>query len=163
MTAPTLENLPLDVCDRLLCTLPNFATLQALVLSCRALHDIYVIRKKSVFDEVVKNEVGPALRYAVAVARGMKVLNGLNATQTHVYMWFQRTEWDGLRVGIEGENGREGDYWNSEIQLADVRACEDSRIVSTADAVETEFSLRCAISCPWLIVIPNSSRIQVQG
>ncbi len=73
--ASTLENLPLDVRDRLLCVLPDFPTLRAAVLSCKSVHDTYALRKKSIFDEVAKNEAGPAMRYAVAVARGLIHMN----------------------------------------------------------------------------------------
>ncbi len=36
----TLETLPSDVHDRLLCVLPDFTTLCAVVLSCKALHNM---------------------------------------------------------------------------------------------------------------------------
>ncbi len=69
--ASVFEKLPPDVRDHLLCVLPDFPSLLAAILSCKALHDVYSLRKKSIVDDVAKNEAGPAMRYAVAVTRGM--------------------------------------------------------------------------------------------
>ncbi|KLO11362.1 hypothetical protein SCHPADRAFT_475542 [Schizopora paradoxa] len=60
MTTPTLENLPMDVRDRLLCTLPDEESLKAAVLSCKALHEAYELHKKSINTEVFRNRLAEA-------------------------------------------------------------------------------------------------------
>ena len=67
-TNSPLEGLPLDIRDRLLTLLPNFASLRFTVLSCQALHEAFRLRKYSILKAVVENEVGPAFAEARAVS-----------------------------------------------------------------------------------------------
>ncbi len=108
--ASVLETLPLDVRVHLLCVLPDFPTLLAALLSCKALNDVYTLRKKSIVDEVAKNEAGPAMRHALAVTRGM----------IHVADAKVNGGWRRLRLGIEGDNNNEGEYWDEEVRLEDI-------------------------------------------
>lgn len=132
MSVSTLEDLPFDVLDRLLRSLPDFPSLRAATLSCKALHAAYALRKKSIFDDVVKNEAGPAMRYALAVARGMVQKSDAE----------ENGNWSRLRIGIEGDGEGEGAFWNEEVSVEDVYALEQFGVVSTAEAAEGEYSLR---------------------
>jgi len=87
-----------------------------------------MMRNKSIFDEVTNNEAGPAMRYAVAVARGMMHMND--------------ARWDRLRLGIEGDNDYYREYWDEEVRLEDVRVWKALSVVSAAEALEMEYSLR---------------------
>ncbi len=130
--ASTLESLPLDVRDHLLCVLPDFASLRSAVLSCKAFHGVYILRKKSIVDEVAKNEAGPAMRYAVAVTRGMIDLADAK----------ENGGWSRLRLGIEGDGDNEGEYWNEEVRFEDINGWKLLKVVSSAEALEKEYSLR---------------------
>ncbi|KLO11353.1 hypothetical protein SCHPADRAFT_906076 [Schizopora paradoxa] len=55
MRTPTLEGLPIDVHDHLLCMLPDEETLKAAVLSCKPFHEAYKSRKESIDKEVFDN------------------------------------------------------------------------------------------------------------
>ncbi|KLO11366.1 hypothetical protein SCHPADRAFT_475775 [Schizopora paradoxa] len=52
MITPTFEGLPEDVRVHLLCMLPDVEALKAAVLSCKAFHEAYKPRKKSIDNEV---------------------------------------------------------------------------------------------------------------
>lgn len=131
-----LESLPPGVHDELLCTLPDTTTLLNAVLSCKTLHYAYSLRKKSIIQEVVKNKAGPASQYALAVARAMI---RMKCAKKH-------GDWYRLRLGIEEDgNGNEGEFWCEEISVEDNLALETFEVVSTAEALEKEYSLRCAI------------------
>ncbi len=111
--------------DHLLCVLPDLPSLLAAILSCKALHDVYSLRKKSIINDVTKNEAGPAMRYAVAVTRGM--MHMADAKENGGWLW--------LWLGIEGNNN-EGEYWNEEVRLEDVKGWKALNIVSAAEAIE---------------------------
>ncbi len=88
------------------------------------------MRKKSIFDEVAKNEAGPTMQYAVAVARGMMHMNDpgidfdLRSRATMIVRGSVGTRRCAWRIfgGWEAALG----------------------VVTTAEALEVEYSLRCA-------------------
>ncbi|KLO09564.1 hypothetical protein SCHPADRAFT_561126 [Schizopora paradoxa] len=123
-TTSSLECLPLDVRDRLLTTLPSFASLRAAVLSCTALYEAYSFRKHSIFNAVVENEAGPALLEALAVSRATKDLD--------VY-----SKEDEINDKFAD---KEGPYWRNEVSVGD--AYEVGIIAQVASELEDLFSFR---------------------
>ena len=71
MTTSTLERLPADIHDRLLRTLPNTRTLKAAVLSCKAFHDAYELRKKTIQEEVSQNWLREENQWRAQVMKAM--------------------------------------------------------------------------------------------
>lgn len=126
ITVSPLEKLPLDVRDRLLTSLPNFASLRTAVLSCKALHEAYAMRKHSIFNSVVRNEVGPALEEALVVSRATRDVDE-NHKEDEVN---------------DRMADRDGWYWDSKVDVEDAYVLGE--VARVASGLEDEFSLRCA-------------------
>ncbi|KLO09563.1 hypothetical protein SCHPADRAFT_833864 [Schizopora paradoxa] len=119
-----LESLPLDVCDRLLTSLPSFACLRAAVLSCKALHETYSLRRHSIFNAVVENEAGPTLPEALVVLRAERDLDV-----------------DDMDEEINDRIAdREGPYWKKEVSVEEAYAL--GTITRVALELEDLFSFR---------------------
>lgn len=73
-------------------------------------------RRKSIFDEVVKNETGPLTKYVVAVTRGMREIEDARKDE----YWYR------LADGIEGDGENEGRYSTGMKRFA-WRMSEDGR------------------------------------
>ena len=67
--APTLANLPFDVIDRLLTSLPDFATLSAAILTCKHVYNTFCNHPKSTMRAIALNITGPALSNAIDLIR----------------------------------------------------------------------------------------------
>ncbi|KAH8105790.1 hypothetical protein DFH11DRAFT_1641032 [Phellopilus nigrolimitatus] len=92
----SLENLPLDIRDRLLTFLADFVCLRNAVLASKRLHEVYVLRKRSITRAVAQNTAGPALPFAVALVRTKstiaekrldEILDGLDCPDAESAYW----------------------------------------------------------------------------
>ncbi|KAK7694337.1 hypothetical protein QCA50_001520 [Cerrena zonata] len=64
------EDLPSDIVDRILMSIPDFTTLSAALLTSKAhVYNVYQAHPKSVFHAVAYNITGPAIRQALCVAK----------------------------------------------------------------------------------------------
>ncbi len=81
----------------------------------------------------MKNEAGPATENALAVARGML---DMQASQ-------KNGSWSRLRLGIEGDDEKDGEYWVKEVCVRDIQGLSTFKVLPTADALEAEYSFRC--------------------
>ena len=126
-----LENLPLDVCDSLLISIPDLASLRNAVLSCQTLHDTYVLRKKFITDAIIYRQVGPCMHLALVVLRGLddvtKHREGVNETRAQI---------------SNKLNDRGSAYWDQEYTPGEIIRV-GREISPFVDDIETEFSLRC--------------------
>lgn len=118
----SLEDLPLDIRDRLLVYMPDFLSLRCAVLSSGYLLEAYKARKKSIFRSVLENEAGPVLPYAIALIR-VRAAIGNN---------------DGEQI-FSKLNNPESDCWR-DIQARE--AFELTRVASIVNRLEVHFSLR---------------------
>ncbi|KLO11356.1 hypothetical protein SCHPADRAFT_906083 [Schizopora paradoxa] len=63
LTTPTFEGLPIDIRDLVLRLLPNYDSLKAAVLSCKAFHEAYKSRRRSIEMEVFCTQMGSYLQF----------------------------------------------------------------------------------------------------
>lgn len=63
----SLVDLPLDVLDGILNALPDFATLGACILSCKALYNAYAARASSIQKAVIANNLGTGALFTLAM------------------------------------------------------------------------------------------------
>ena len=125
----SVEDLPLDIRDRLLVFLSDFRSLRCAVLSSGYLLEAYYARKRSIFYAVLENEVGPALSYATALLR--------------VKAAVKRKEGDKI---LEKLNDRNSDCWNTPVRMDE--AFELTSVSCIVRRLETHFSLRCVVIVP---------------
>lgn len=64
-----MQNTPIEVRDRILMHIPDLSSLQSVVMASKRIYDVYKLRKRSIICAVERNEVGPALPYAIALIR----------------------------------------------------------------------------------------------
>lgn len=119
----SLEDLPLDIRDRLLVYMPDFLSLRCAVLSSGYLLEVYKARKKSIFRSVLENEVGPVLPFATALIRVRAAVEKNDGEQIFSKL-----------------NDAESDCWKEDIQARE--AFELSRVASIVNRLEVHFSLR---------------------
>lgn len=63
-----MDQLPLDLIDRILTYLPDFDTLFATILVSKSIYNVYKIRPTSIKAFVTVNIVGPSVKQAMALS-----------------------------------------------------------------------------------------------
>ncbi len=100
------ETLPQEIHERILSSLPDFASLRNVVYTCTTLWNACILRRKFIIDAVIRSDVGHEeglLEYALALSRYIE-------------------DGDGGQVAfLRDINNRSSSYWNEELQPGEAK------------------------------------------
>ena len=132
-----LDFLPVEILDQVLTSLPDFRSLRSAVTASRRLHEAYALRKKHILIDVEYNEVGPALRCAVALVRLMTIVERVRSESNFVNN-------EELEDIVNLLSKPDSYLWNPDLTAQEV--FELTRVSSTVRRYESHYWLRYAFT-----------------